>query len=339
MATEKIAITDKLRNDIIERRKQEALSSYELSEKSGHSKFWLQNIESGKTKKISKSDLLSIYKILLYTDDSEDVIDDVEQILNQQIGSDQKEWYELIQISSDFEEMFDEDEIMETLEEYWNEKLYDQIRNSVFNMTTNQKQAALTAIQNFYYSLYKNPELTLALINIPIYGVDKSNPEEHNNAVKDLLAIAAKYNDLAIKNNTMDTIEAWQEYDKYYAEIDKKTIHIALNNFKNSIQKLLKATQITNPDIRSILDDFIQNVTFTIEHGQPNALKKHLNSFLHIYNGKKFSSHIQDCVKWFIGFQHEYDLPFIYDVVSKEDLNKIYNYLDSYGEIKRTPLT
>ena len=77
MATEKIAITDKLRNDIIERRKQEALSSYELSEKSGHSKFWLQNIESGKTKKISKSDLLSIYKILLYTDDSEDVIDDV----------------------------------------------------------------------------------------------------------------------------------------------------------------------------------------------------------------------------------------------------------------------
>ena len=113
----------------------------------------MQNIESGKTKKISKSDLLSIYKILLYTDDSEDVIDDVEQILNQQIGSDQKEWYELIQISSDFEEMFDEDEIMETLEEYWNEKLYDQIRNSVFNMTTNQKQAALTAIQNFYYSL------------------------------------------------------------------------------------------------------------------------------------------------------------------------------------------
>lgn len=339
MATEKIAITDKLRNDIIERRKQEALSSYELSEKSGHSKFWLQNIESGKTKRISKSDLLSIYKILLDTDDSEDVIDDVEQILNQQIGSDQKEWYELIQIASDFEEMYDEDEIMETLEEYWNEKLYDQVRNSVFGMTTNQKHAALTAIQNLYYSFYKNPELTLALINIPIYGIDESNPEEHNNAVNDLLAIAAKYNDLAIKNNTMDTIRTWHEYDKRFEEMSKIVINTAFKNFKNVISKLLDATDTENPDIRAILDDCIQNVTFLIERGQPNVLKHYLKSFQHIRTGKDFSTHIQHCVNWFLGFQNKYDLPFIYDVVSGENLDKIYAYLNSYGEIKRQPLS
>ena len=61
MANEKITITDRLRCDIIERKKSYGLSSYELSERTGngHSKFWLQNIESGKTKKISKQDLLS----------------------------------------------------------------------------------------------------------------------------------------------------------------------------------------------------------------------------------------------------------------------------------------
>ena len=339
MSTEKIAITNKLRNDIIERRKQESLSSYELSEKSGHSKFWLQNIESGKTKKISKSDLLSIYKILLYTDDSEDVIEDVEQILNQQIGSDQKEWYELIQISSDFEEMYDEDEIMETLEEYWNEKLYDQVRNSVFGMTTNQRQAALTAIQNLYYSLYKNPELTLALINIPIYGVDESNPEEYNNTVNDLLAIAAKYNDLTIRNDSKNTIKDNLEFDRRFEEMSKIVINTAFKNFKNVISELLKATEAENSDIRSILDDYIQNVTFFIERGQPNVLKHYLKSFRHIHTGKDFSTHIQDCVRWFCGFQREYDLPFIYDEISGDDLNKVYNYLDSYGEIKRPLLT
>ena len=54
MAIDKIEITDRLRNHIIEIRKERGLSSYKLSEESGHSKFWLQNIESGKTKKINK---------------------------------------------------------------------------------------------------------------------------------------------------------------------------------------------------------------------------------------------------------------------------------------------
>ena len=53
MSTEKIVITTNLRLDIIERRKEKGISSYDLSEQvgNGHSKFWLQNIESGKTKK------------------------------------------------------------------------------------------------------------------------------------------------------------------------------------------------------------------------------------------------------------------------------------------------
>ena len=51
MATEKINITDTLRLNIVERRKALGISSYGLSEKigNGHSKFWLQNIENGKT--------------------------------------------------------------------------------------------------------------------------------------------------------------------------------------------------------------------------------------------------------------------------------------------------
>ena len=75
MATEKITITDQLRNNIIEERKEIEYTASDLSEESGHSKYWLANIESGKTKKISKEDLISIYKILLDDDDEENILD------------------------------------------------------------------------------------------------------------------------------------------------------------------------------------------------------------------------------------------------------------------------
>lgn len=90
MAIDKIEITDRLRNHIIEIRKERGLSSYKLSEESGHSKFWLQNIESGKTKKINKTDLISIYKVLYETDDDSEASYYIEQILNQQVGSHDK---------------------------------------------------------------------------------------------------------------------------------------------------------------------------------------------------------------------------------------------------------
>lgn len=98
MSTEKIVITTNLRLDIIERRKEKGISSYDLSEQvgNGHSKFWLQNIESGKTKKIKKDDLLSIYMILEGSDDPNEVLPIIEHLLNQSLGDSVRPWYELI---------------------------------------------------------------------------------------------------------------------------------------------------------------------------------------------------------------------------------------------------
>ena len=75
---QKIIISTLLRIDIINKRKEIGLSAYDLSEKSGHSKYWLPNIEVGRTKKISVEDLLSIYKYLIPDTD----IDMAEYIAN-----------------------------------------------------------------------------------------------------------------------------------------------------------------------------------------------------------------------------------------------------------------
>ena len=87
MATEKITISEQLRNHIIERRKEYEYTAAELSEKSGHSKYWLSNIESGKTKKISKKDLVSIYKVLLEYDNEDEILAYLEKIINQPISN------------------------------------------------------------------------------------------------------------------------------------------------------------------------------------------------------------------------------------------------------------
>lgn len=337
MANEKITITDRLRCDIIERRKSYGLSSYELSERTGngHSKFWLQNIESGKTKKISKQDLLSLYMTMEGVDEEDYVTEHIEKILNQSVGDDSKEWYELINIYDDYSENYNEDSLMDELEELLEEEIVPQIRNSIFGMSINQKQAALSALKNFYYSLYTNSDLAFALINIPLFGVSVLDKKEYYEAINDLLAIGAKYNDLVIKNKSFETIQQWEEQDEYFKKLDQKTICTALNNFKNILQELYNSIKSDDIDMFELVRKFNLDVSFMIERGQPNVLKHYLKSF-HISTGKDFSTHIKECVRWFIGFEDEYKLPFIFDVIDENHLQDIYEFLNNYGNIYPT---
>ena len=337
MANEKITITDRLRCDIIERRKSYGLSSYELSERTGngHSKFWLQNIESGKTKKISKQDLLSLYMTMEGVDEEDYVTEHIEKILNQSVRDDSKEWYELINIYDDYSENYNEDSLMDELEELLEEEIVPQIRNSIFGMSINQKQAALSALKNFYYSLYTNSDLAFALINIPLFGVSVLDKKEYYEAINDLLAIGAKYNDLVIKNKSFETIQQWEEQDEYFKKLDQKTIYTALNNFKNILQELYNSIKSDDIDMFELVRKFNLDVSFMIERGQPNVLKHYLKSF-HISTGKDFSTHIKECVRWFIGFEDEYKLPFIFDVIDENHLQDIYEFLNNYGNIYPT---
>jgi transcriptional regulator with XRE-family HTH domain len=335
MAADKITITDKLRLDIIETRKSKGISSYELSERvgNGHSKYWLQNIENGKTQKITKKDLVSLYMIMDENDDEEEVTLDIEQILNQSIGDSRKEWYELVTISEDFLEIYNDDDLMDTLDELLEDKLIPEIRNTIFGMSTNQKQAAITAVQNLYYSLYKNSDLAYALLNIPIYGVEEMDAQEHDTAMNDLLAISAKYNDMVLKNNSLQTIKEWHKRDEYYKNIDKETIQTAFVNFKNILLEIQDASKIDNPDLHKLVYKFNRDVTFMIERGQPNVTKHYLKSFS-IHNGKKFITHIQECWTWFCAMDRRYDIKDIYTAIPQNLLDSVYDYLNTVDEIR-----
>lgn len=334
MATDKIIITDQLRYNIIEKRKNRGISSYDLSERvgNGHSKFWLQNIENGKTKKITKKDLIALYMAMDDDVDEDDATFEIESILNQSIGNEIKQWYELINISEDFIEEYDNDDLMDILNDFLENKIIDEIRNIVFGMSVNQKQAALTALQNFYFSLYKNPDLAFTLINIPVYGVKELDETQHNAALNDLLAMNAKYNDLVIKNKSIETIKSWHERDKYYEEINKQIIQTAFVNFKNILDEIIDISKTANSNLFELVNKFNTDVTFMIERGQHNAMKHYLKSF-QIYNGTDFIKHIKECYTWFCGFDTQYDIQDLYSIVTKELLQSVYDYLNTVGEI------
>lgn len=331
MAIDKITITDRLRLDIIEQRKNKGISSYTLSERSGHSKFWLQNIESGKTKKITKTDLINLYKIIEEDFDDDDATSYIECILNQQVGEKRKEWYELINISNEYSEEYDILILLTKLRSLFTKNICDTLIQTVYNMSINQAQAALTAVQNLYYSLYKNPDLALALINIPIYGVGDMNEVEYQDALNDLLAMGAKYNDLVIKNDSLNTIKQWHEWDKQREIENKLTIKSALDNYKNMLQLIVSLKNIENPPIFNVLNQFNTSVSFSIERAFPGTLDRDIN--FHVYTGKEFATLIDECWDWFYDNEEGFDLPDIDKYVGSKLFNEASDFLKTIGEI------
>ena len=60
MKNQKVKITEKLVSNIVQKRKEFKLSSYELSQKIEKNKTWLSNIENMKQKKVKYDDLKKI---------------------------------------------------------------------------------------------------------------------------------------------------------------------------------------------------------------------------------------------------------------------------------------
>ena len=158
MATEKITITDQLRNNIIEERKDFHYTASELSEESGHSKYWLANIESGKTKKISKEDLISIYKTLFPHNDEENILDHIERIINQPLSSKLKKWYELIDIENQYENMLNPLDRVSELKSLCKD-IFERLYKEFSVSDAHQQQAILTCLLHFQRSFIINPEL------------------------------------------------------------------------------------------------------------------------------------------------------------------------------------
>ncbi|MCD8397929.1 MAG: hypothetical protein LUD12_12255 [Lachnospiraceae bacterium] len=333
MNIEKVTITDKLRLNITERRKDKGLSSYALSEITGHSKFWLQNIESGKTKMIKKADLISIYKNLMDDCCYDDLIDYIESLLNQQVGSHPKQWYELINISDDFSEEYNHTMLISKLHDYLCKDIYDLLAQKIYDMPVNQAQAALTSIQSFYNSVYTNPELTLALINIPIYGVNPLSVEENELAMNDILAMGAKYNDLVVKNNSIEMIKNWHERDKQQVIQNKKAIQEVCKTFNNLLSLIASMSNAPEPPVRSILDTFYTSVVFPINNICPGALSNEFLSEGYIDTGSDFVNLISACNDWFYDHEEEYDLQFVNKRINSETYSAALRFLKTVQKV------
>ena len=323
MATEKITITDQLRNNI---------TASDLSEESGHSKYWLANIESGKTKKISKEDLISIYKILLDDDDEENILDYVERIINQPIAGKIKNWYELIDIEDQYEDMLD----FLYLESELDDLLKD-IRNRItqqFNWAnTHHQQAILTSLLHFQRSIVVNPELAFSTLYLPTYCTSIMHPEEFNSVLSDLLQLAAKFNDLVVKNNSLETVAVYLDEEKKQIERNKKTGKIALDNLKSILGVISNLKDMQDPNLESLRNLFYSSVVYLINEIQPHTLGDGIPYLPEINTGRAFSHLITICYYWLSDRQEELALPNVEKYIPKDLYNSAKEVLENVSKI------
>ena len=322
MATEKITITDQLRNNIIEERKEIEYTASDLSEESGHSKYWLANIESGKTKKISKEDLISIYKILLDDDDEENILDYVERIINQPIAGKIKNWYELIDIEDQYEDMLD----FLYLESELDDLLKD-IRNRItqqFNWAnTHHQQAILTSLLHFQRSIVVNPELAFSTLYLPTYCTSIMHPEEFNSV----------FNDLVVKNNSLETVAVYLDEEKKQIERNKKTGKIALDNLKSILGVISNLKDMQDPNLESLRNLFYSSVVYLINEIQPHTLGDGIPYLPEINTGRAFSHLITICYYWLSDRQEELALPNVEKYIPKDLYNSAKEVLENVSKI------
>ncbi|NSL04416.1 helix-turn-helix domain-containing protein [Blautia glucerasea] len=332
MATEKITITDQLRNNIIEERKELEYTASDLSEESGHSKYWLANIESGKTKKISKEDLISIYKILLDDDDEENILDYIERIINQPIAGKIKNWYELIDIEDQYEDMMDflylESELDDLLKDIQN-----RITKQFNWANTHHQQAILTSLLHFQRSIVVNPELAFSTLYLPTYCTSIMHPEEFNSVLSDLLQLAAKFNDLVVKNNSLETVAVYLDEEKKQIERNKKTGKIALDNFKSILGVVANLKGMPDPDLESLRNLFYSSVVFLINEIQPNTVGDGIPYLPQIDTGKAFSHLVTICYYWLSDRQEELALPNVEKYIPKDLYNSAKEVLENVSKI------
>ena len=76
------------------------------------------------------------------------------QFRNSKIPIDKDRCFVLMPFSEEYDKM----NLLRELHSFIDNDICDTLMQTVYNMTVNQAQAALTAVQNLSYSIYKNPD-------------------------------------------------------------------------------------------------------------------------------------------------------------------------------------
>lgn len=210
------------------------------------------------------------------------------------------------------------------------EEFNDQISSTFNGYSVQTKQAALTALLNANRTLYMIPDLIFPLLYIPLYGTNPNDPKSYGATVDDLLAIGAKYHDLAVKNDSLQLIDQYREWDREQLEENKKTAATALENFKSILELICSFADNPNPKLHSVRNLFYSSIAFLFNEIEPKTVGSFLPYLHDVKTGEEFSSLVSKTYNWFKIHQKEWALPNIQEYIpddtytsAKEVLKKI----------------
>ena len=243
-----------------------------------------------------------------------------------------KNWYELIDIEDQYEDMMDflylESELDDLLKDIQN-----RITKQFNWANTHHQQAILTSLLHFQRSIVVNPELAFSTLYLPTYCTSIMHPEEFNSVLSDLLQLAAKFNDLVVKNNSLETVAVYLDEEKKQIERNKKTGKIALDNFKSILGVVANLKGMPDPDLESLRNLFYSSVVFLINEIQPNTVGDGIPYLPQIDTGKAFSHLVTICYYWLSDRQEELALPNVEKYIPKDLYNSAKEVLENVSKI------
>lgn len=174
-----------IRKDHIPEGRLDNYSAEEISVQIGKSKGWLSQIENGRLKSISKSDLFKIISLIKGC-----FIEDAEYYLN--------EYLERVAIQQPMEET-NEMKSLEISQKQQLSVIFFIIRESIFSiydsLTIDDKNRLLSTLDIFNKNINTNFNTTCALLSLPLHAVNSNagNSEETKKFILDINAAFTNY--------------------------------------------------------------------------------------------------------------------------------------------------
>lgn len=198
---------------------------------------------------------------------------------------------------------------------------------------THHQQAILTSLLHFQRSIVVNPELAFSTLYLPTYCTSIMHPEEFNSVLSDLLQLAAKFNDLVVKNNSLETVAVYLDEEKKQIERNKKTGKIALDNLKSILGVISNLKDMQDPNLESLRNLFYSSVVYLINEIQPHTLGDGIPYLPEINTGRAFSHLITICYYWLSDRQEELALPNVEKYIPKDLYNSAKEVLENVSKI------
>lgn len=281
-------------NEIICKRKALNCTASALSTQIGKSKFWLSNIESGKSKTVSECDIIKLFSILLNNTDEDFIKDYIGIFTKYSTSLNSKNWIHAIPLPDQIQEL-NSDEDFEHEFSFLIETLNDSYCD-MMNLPIDQRRLFLAGLTNLNTNILLNINLTSLLMCIPLCRKDSLTTAESTSLNEELANLYITFESLALKKKRGIDISIQKELAKEKLALQKERANFIRDTLILKLHEWCSSDTVTTSYIKynanyleTVLVEAVNRVYINAEHLFPSNItvenyQDSLFTFIKVFN-------------------------------------------------------